>query len=129
MRAALAVADKLALFDVRPGTGVVDLLLHHKKPQALTAAERLDEAEYPRILSLLDLRLETMAALWRAAREGLQARDLRAVPTFVAMRYMTAARHYDPRRCLFDRQVLAVVDDAVRRGARFGVLQALVVLW
>ncbi len=137
-----AVCAKLALLPGQPGHGSIDALcdevselsfadslLALRKPAALHAAAALPEAEWPRLFALLDSRLDLLAALWRATRAGLAPREIAGHPIFLIRRYLPLARPYDPARCVYARRVLAVCDDAVRCGARTGVLEALVALW
>lgn len=140
--AAAEVCDKLALFDGnpsrstidalaahRPGVPFVDALIAGQKRQALLVLERMAEREAGSALALLISRLDLLAALWRLSRAGQSAREIQGLPAFLVRQYLPYAKDYDPRRCLYARRVLAVVDDVYRRGARVAVLEALVALW
>jgi DNA polymerase III delta subunit len=140
--AAAGVCAKLALFDGRAGTATVnalaaeqpgadfaDTLLQQNRRQALLSASRLGEPEYGKVIALLDSRLDLLAGLHRAQIAGRTWREITGVNPYLVRRYLPLARHYDPTRCAYRRRVLAVVDDAVRSGARIGVWEALVALW
>lgn len=142
LAATAAACAKLAVLDGNPGHATLDALaeetpadtftdclLARRKPDALRAAERLSDRDWPRTVALLDARLDLLAALWRATRAGLSPREITGHPTFLVRQYLPLARHYDPRRCVYARRVLAVCDEAGKTGARVGLLEALVALW
>lgn len=133
---------KLALLPGNPGPVTIDALcaeaptdtfvnalLNLRKRDALLAAPSVSDKDYGRTVSVLDQRLDLLAALWRATRAGRAAREITGWPTFLVRQYLPAAKHYDPDRCVYSRRVLAVCDEALRGGARTGWLEALVALW
>jgi hypothetical protein len=138
-----SVCAKLNLFGAKvPGPRVIDELCREvptdefvesllllKKRDALLAAAAMDERDYRRAVGNLDYRLDLLATLHRALRTGQTVRDLGTLPQFLVRQFWPAAKHYDDRRCLHNRQVLAVVDSALKNGARDAVLEALVALW
>lgn len=137
-----AACAKIALFNTSPGTGAIDALcaeapndtfvdslLAMRKRDALLAADSLPERDYTKTIALLDTRLDLLASLWRATRAGLSAREVQGHPPFLVRQYMPVAKLYEPRRCEYARRVLAVLDNALRSGARTGVIEALVALW
>ena len=118
-----------ALADEAPAESFTDSLLALKKREALMAAQTLSEPEYPAVFGLLDSRLDTLAGLWRATRLGLSGRDIENTSPYLVRQYLPIAKHYDPKRCVYSRRVLAVCDEALKNGARVGVIEALVALW
>ncbi len=122
-----AVID--ALCDPVPAEGVTDLLLALRKPAALAAAAHLPQRDYGQAIGLLDARVDLLGSLWRSVRTGLTPREVTGHPPFLVYRYYGHAKHYDPARCAHARQVLVLIDDALRAGARVGVLEALIALW
>jgi len=139
---AAGVCAKLALFDGRAGPRVVDQLCQElpsqslvesllllRKRDALAAAAQLPERDYGRAVGLLDTRLDQLGALCRQIRTGHTIREITGVPHFLARQYFGVAKHYDRLRCARARRILAVIDDALRSGARTGVLEALIALW
>jgi DNA polymerase III delta subunit len=142
LAAVAAACAKISLLPGNPGTNTidalttpsagesfVDALLSGEKPTALRAATGLSEHDALAAIGLLDNRLDLLAALWRATRAGLSAREITGIPVFLVRRWQPHAKHYDPRRCVYARRVLSVADSALRNGARGGVLEALVALW
>lgn len=143
LRAARTVATKLSLFPgvpagpraidalvtELPGAGFVDALVALDRPGALRGLTGLNDAERLRSLSTLEQRLDLLATLHQHLRAGLTPRDIQGVPHFLVRLYWTYAKHYDVHRCAYRRRLLAVLDDAVRNGARTGVFEALVALW
>jgi DNA polymerase III delta subunit len=112
-----------------PAESFVDNLLARKPVDALRTVATLTDRDALAAIALLDTRLDLLAALWRSTRAGLSARDVTGVPVFLVRRYLPIAKHYDPKRVVYARRVLAVVDNALRNGARGGVLEALTALW
>lgn len=113
-----------------PGAEFADLLVQLRKQQALLAAEAVARDDYPRMIGLLDVRLDLLSRLNRQIRNRATMRDMaRETPAFVVHQLLPAAREYDDSRVRRCRQVLAVVDDGVRSGARDGALEALVACW
>lgn len=140
--AVAAVCAKLSVFDgqagnatidalctPRPSTSFSDTLLALDKRGALTAVNSLVEAEFGRVISLLDSRLDLLQSLHRIQAAGQGYRDATGINPYLVRQYMPIARHYDTRQCVYRRRVLAVIDDALRSGARGGVWEALVALW
>lgn len=136
------VCDMIALFDGSPGPGtldalcepaapdsLVDRLLAGDKPAALRALAVLEPAEYGATISLLASRIDLMASLFKHTRAGQSPRDITHLPVFLVHQYHPWAKDYPPARCAYVRQVLAVVDDAYRTGARTGLVEALIALW
>lgn len=139
---AAAVTAKLSLFDGRASTATIDLLCMERpmddftdillsldKRRALLRIRDLDETDRLRLVPVLDARLDLLQGLHRHQIAGHTLRQITGVPPFLARQYLPLARHYDAARCAHRRRVLAVVDDALRTGARDGVLEALVSLW
>lgn len=139
---AAAVCAQLALFDtatlgratidqlcpLAPPDSFSDALIAGDKPQALAALAALAEQERGACLALLASRLDLLAALWKATRAGQGAHEITGLPAYLVRQYLPHAKRFDPQRCAYIRQVLAVVDDAHRSGARVGVLEMLVAL-
>lgn len=126
-RASTATID--AMCTERPAASFVDSLLALNKKQALLAVPDLAEREAAMLIGLLDSRLDLLQALHRIHNSGQSLRDLNGINPFLARQYLPIARHYEPSRCVYRRRVLAVIDDALRSGARDAVWEALVALW
>lgn len=137
-----AVCAKLSLFDGQagprtinqlcaevPADSFVESLLLLNKRAALHAAESLRPNDFGKIIGLLDSRLDLLAVLHRAVRAGYSTREVQGFPLFLVKQFMSVAKHYDPKRCLYSRRVLAVIDDVHRSGARDGLMTALTALW
>lgn len=142
LAAVSAVCAKLALFDgnagrstidalcqERPVESFVDCLLAVDKKAALRCIADLLEADYAKTISLLDSRLDMLQVLNKVQAAGQGFRDVPSINPYLVRQYMPIAKHYDGRRCVYRRRVLAVIDDALRSGAREGVWEALVALW
>lgn len=135
------VCSKLSLFDGRAGTSTIDLLVA-ETPAAdfsdlLIAGDRRRALlcipdlphEHNKLIALLDSRLDLLQTLHRVQIAGRSWRDATGVNPYLARNYLPHARNYDPKSCAYRRRVLAVIDDALRSGARVGVFEALVALW
>lgn len=141
LTAAAHVCAKLALFDGMAGAATVDALVN-ESPAAdfaenLIALDRKRALlcipdltfEHAKLVALLDSRLDLLQTLHRAQIAGQGWRDSHGVNPYLARQYLPHARHYPPTTCAYRRRVLAVIDDALRNGARVGVFEALVALW
>lgn len=118
-----------ALVTQMPGLGFVDALLDVRRPEALLCLPGLTDGERLRVIGLLDHRLDLLATLHRHIKAGLTQRDIQGVPHFLVRQYWFTAKHYDTAQCAYRRRLLAVIDDALRSGARTGAFEALVALW
>lgn len=118
-----------ALCDPGPSESFVDCLIAQRREEALLVAQSLPDKERGRLFSLLDARLDLLAALYRATRAGLSYREVKDVPVFLIRKLSPHAKHYDPRRCAYRRHLLAVLEGRHRSGVRTGVLESLVAMW
>lgn len=142
LSAAAAVCAKLALFDQNattatldalvveaPATDFADTLIALDKRRALLCLDRLRPDDHFKLVALLDSRLDLLHKLHRLQIAGKTWREITGINPYLQKLYLPHARHYDPAQCTHRRRVLAVIDDALRTGARDGVLEALVALW
>lgn len=140
--AAAHVAAKLSLFDATAGTATIDALveripndtfvdavLHRNRRDAFAAAPTMTDDDALRAVGTLDQRLDLLDRLRRGLATGRRPHEIPGVNPYLGRRYATIAPRYDPRRSANCRHVLAVVDAALRSGARTGCLETLVALW
>ncbi len=124
-----------------PGRGVIDVLcvetprdsfveslivLDHRA--ALLAAEQVGPQSLYGIIATLDSKLSLLSQL----KSNLTPREQSMVPgvsPFLVNRYISVVREYSEANILRRRKVLAVIDEALHRGARIGLLESLVALW
>ncbi len=116
-----------ALSNERPSVDFADHLIALDRRKALLAIP--EASEYTKTIALLDSRLDLLRTLHRVQLAGRSWRDTMGVNPYLARRYLPFARSYDPAACASRRRLLAVLDDAVRGGARTAVFEALVALW
>lgn len=116
----------------QPRDSLVDALVAMDKRGALLALEQTSPEEYGRVLGLLDSRLDlaglvhdmllthhTSSEIARAAgNKNFLVRDL-----------LTVSRHYDRARRSSIRRALCTADEALRAGARVGVVESVIALW
>lgn len=140
-----SVGQKLALFPGEPSREIIDVLcverpaedfteaiISGRKPKALSALEGLSERDYSKVIGLLDSRLDLLSKLHLALRRRMSMREIvsmKGVHVFIARPLIPYSKNYDPIRVRRCRQLLAVIDDALRSGARDGCMEALVSLW
>jgi DNA polymerase III delta subunit len=142
LAAAAAVCAKLALFEQGAGSATInalvaespsadftDHLIAGDKRKALLSLPDLDHTDRIRAVALLDSRLDLLQRLHRMKIAGQSWREASGISPFLLRLYMPHARSYDPDACTHRRQVLAVLDDVLRRGIDNGVMQALIALW
>lgn len=139
---AAAVCAKLSLFDGMAGRSTIDhlctqaaadtfgeCLLHLDKVSALIAAEQSGDKDAGRVIGLLDSRLDVLDQLHRAVRAGYKTREVQGLPYFLVKQYWPVAKWYDPDAVDRRRKLLTLADQALRGGARVGVLETIVALW
>lgn len=142
LAACAAVCTKLALFEQGAGSATIDALVAESpsndftdnliagdKRRALLSLPDLTHGERIQAIALLDSRLDLLERLHRVTVAGRSWRDVTGVSPFLLRQYMPHARTYDPDSCTHRRQVLAVLDDVLRRGVDDGVMETLVSLW
>jgi hypothetical protein len=115
-----------------PSEEFEDALIALNKPLALRAASDMDPSDYSRAIGSLDYRLDQVRRLNILIRRQTSMRDIIAnskIPPFVVKRLMPVAKHYDRANALSRTSALALVDSALRSGAREGLLEVLVATW
>ncbi len=116
-----------ALCAERPADNFVNHLVAGQKRQALLCLPDLEDRPLG-VLHRLGNLLDLLAKLHRIQISGQSWRDA-GVDSFQAQLYLPQARDYDPKRCVYRRRALAVVEDALLQGATVGVMEGLVALW
>lgn len=109
-----------------------DKLICGDRKGAMLAAETLGESGLGWSLGVLASRLDTLAALHRAAMDNTSRRDVvgrMGVPAFLAQKYARVARDYGEQRVARCWGALAVVEDAYRSGSAEGAAEVLVATW
>lgn len=142
LAAAAAVCAKLALFtqtagaatidalvSETPATDLADQLITLDKRTAMNSLTGLDDSSRLKLIAQLDSRLDLLQRMNRIHTAGRNWRDATGVNPFLLRQYMPYARHYDAGSCTRRRAALAVIDDALRNGARDAVMESLVALW
>ncbi len=122
-----AIVDQLV--EARPADDFADSLLAGDKAAALAHIPALSDTDLTKLVALLDQRLDLFTQLWEAQAQGRYGRAVTGVNPYLVRKYTPLVKHYQPHRRARCRQVLAVVDDAVRSGSRSGVWEVLVALW
>lgn len=122
---AAGVIDQLVA--ARPGEDFVDSLLALNKRDAFAQIPAI--TDHGKTLGLLDSRLDVLAQLWAAQAASRYVSAVPGVNPFLVRRYLPMAKDYQPQRCAYRRQALAVVDNALRTGIRDGAWEVLVALW
>lgn len=114
-----------------PGVAFADLVLAGKTAQALAEARKLGQQEALGALGMLNSRLAQVRSYAAMFARGL-APDEIAGKGISRFRQHDLAPHlsrYTPARELGCRRLLAVAEEALRSGARAGVLEAVASLW
>lgn len=139
------VADKLALFvgpanhrviealcEPAPVRSFADALVDGQPAAALLAAGELGPGDYPAVVGELAAALDALAVLGPVVRAGTAAKDLSRATDLgwrLVRRLVPLAPAYLPDTIARRRELLAVIDRAVTRGAGEGLAEALVALW
>lgn len=120
------------LLSAQPRDTFVDALVAMDKKGALHALERIQPDEYGRTLGLLDSQLDLAGMVHDMTMARASAYDIAkkaGSKQFLVKDLLTVSGHYDAKRRAAIRRVLAQADEALRAGARVGVLEAVVALW
>ncbi len=134
--------EKLAVLDGNVSMGTINSMLAERprdtfanslmaldKKTALLALARMPESEYSRTLGLIESRLDLARLIHdMTVQQKTPGEVSRAAgdKRFLVPDLLPVAKHYDANRCLAIRRVLATADEALRSGARVGVMEAVV---
>lgn len=145
LRLARDTSQKLSYFEGEPTIGAVnellsemprdtfsDALVAMDKKTALLALERLPVGDYSRTLGLLDQRLDLAGLVHDMMLEHKTASEIARAAgnkNFLVPEVMKVAKHYDSKRRLEIRRVLAMADETLRGGESIGVLEVVVSQW
>jgi hypothetical protein len=116
----------------RPRDSFSDALLAMDKKTALLALKDLQPSEYSLTLGYLDSRLDLAGTIHDMQVEHRpQTEIVRAVGSqgFLVKDIILIAKHYDAKRRLTIRKMLALADEALRYGSSDGVMEAIVAFW
>lgn len=111
---------------------LADCIILGDKKQALLALQQLDNIEYTKVLSRLDLCLDYITDINRCLARRMYDVDIASttgIKIFIVKKYKHAAPKYDFNRIKQCRQLLAVIDSAVRNGNEIGTMEAVISLW
>lgn len=121
-----------ALLSARPRLDFREALLQRRKPEALFSLTCMAPEEYSRVLGQLDADLDLAGLVYDMTNQHSTAGEIAKAAgrmAFLVPRVAPIAKHYDPKRRIALRQLLATADEAVRGGERVGVMEALVQQW
>lgn len=121
-------ASIAALTPETPAADLADSIIALDRRSAMLSARQLGHGERLGLVALLDSRLDLLNTLHKMQVAGRNHRDY-SLNQFLTRLYLPYARHYDTTSCVRRRRVLAFAEDAIRSGAKTGVLEALISLW
>lgn len=116
----------------RPRDSFSDSLLALDKKAALLALRDLHPSEYWRTLGLLDARLDLAGMIHDMQVEHHSLSEItRAAGTqaFLVKDVIPVSKHYDSKRRLAIRKILAIADETYRQGQTLGVMETVVAFW
>lgn len=116
----------------RPRDSFSDALLAMDKKTALLALRDLQTSEYSLTVGYLDSRLDLAGTIHDMQMEHRpQSEIVKAVGSqgFLVKDIILIAKHYDAKRRQAIRRMLALADEALRRGNTDGVMEAIVEFW
>jgi hypothetical protein len=121
-----------ALLVERPRDSFSDALLALDKKTALLALREISPEEYGRTLGLLDARLDLAGMVHDMQIEHHSPSEItRAAGSqaFLVKDIIPVSKHYDSKRRLAIRRILAIADEGYRSGQTVGILEAVVAFW
>lgn len=121
-----------ALLEEQPRDSFSDALLALDRKTALRAAQSIPPEDLGVTIGLLESKLGKAGLIHDMQVDHASSSDMAkalGAQAFLLNDLLVVARHYDSRRCLSIRKVLALADSAQRAGQVDGVLEAIVALW
>lgn len=116
----------------QPRDDFADALLGLDRKTALLALKKLTPSEYSQALGMLDARLEFAGMLHDLQVEGASPAEIgRAAGNkrFLLDSILPIAKHYNAKRRLQIRNMIALADEALRSGVTEGPMEAIVAFW
>lgn len=139
------VLQKVYIWNGSPNVRVIDLLCNEQaldsfadylilrqKPTAYLALQSMSQMDKDKIISRLDYRLDMLMEIARLARKRMYAGDIAAttgIKIYLVNRFLPIVKDYDEQKIRYCRQILSLVDGALRDGAKTGVWEVLITLW
>lgn len=120
------------LLSEQPRDTFVDALVAMDKKSALAALERLQPDDYSRVLGLLDSQLDLAGMVHDMQAERRPPYEIMRQAgnkSFLVKELMSVSRHYDVKRRVSIRKTMVLADEALRSGARIGVMESVVARW
>jgi len=116
----------------RPRDNFVDALVALDKKTALLALERLPVGDYSRTIGQLDSQLDFAGMVHDMLVEHRSPTEIARAAgnkNFLVQDIIPKAKHYDSKRRLEIRKMLATADETIRGGESIGVMESLVAWW
>jgi hypothetical protein len=116
----------------QPRDSFVASLMALDKKTALSALQRVPEGDYSRLVGLLDSDIEFANRIHdMLIEQKTQGEIMRAVGNrgFLVSDVIPVAKHYNSKRVMAIRLVLAAIDEHLRQGIRVGLMESLVAQW
>lgn len=121
-----------AMLSEQPRDDLADALLALDKKTALLALAKLSPSEYSAMLGLLDSRLDFAGMLHDMQVEQRSPAEIARAAgnkNFLVKDVLPLAKHYNAKRRLQIRNILAMADEALRSGIRVGPMEAIIAFW
>lgn len=109
-----------------------DYLILKDKKAAYLMLSNMSDDERARAITRLDRRLDMLMEIGKYVRRRMFAGDIAAttgIKVFLVKRFTPVVRDYDDKKIKYCRQLLALVDGAVRDGVKTGAWETLIALW
>lgn len=109
-----------------------DYLVLQNKAAAFLALKNMSEEDKSKIITRLDYRLDMLMDIGRCLRRRMYDADIvsnTGIKIYMVKRFKPVAKEYDERKIKYCRQLLAMIDGAVRDGAKVGTWETLITLW
>jgi DNA polymerase III delta subunit len=143
--AMLSVLKKVKIWNGSPNTKALTLLCQEQaldsladyiilgeKKTAYTAVQSLDPADYAKVISRLDSRLDYMTDIYRCMLRRMYDVDIASttgIKIFLIKKFKGVAKEYEPNKVKYRRQLITMIDGTIRDGAKVGVWETLITLW
>lgn len=128
----ITISTVNGMFIERPRDSFADALLALDKKTALLALRDLPVADYSRTLGFLDSRLDLAGMVHDMLIDHKPQTEIAraaGAQSFLVKDIIPVSKHYDTKRRLAIRKILAITDEAIQSGNSVGIMEALVLLW
>lgn len=111
---------------------MADYLILRDKRSAYIALQNMSDEDKLKVITRLDHRLDMMLELGSCVRRRMYDGDIAAstgIKIFLVKKFKHVVKDYDEKKIKYCRQILTMLDGAIKDGAKTGTMESLIALW